>query len=87
MLSIERCREILGEDMPDTEVLRLREALYAMTNSILDNYFEEFANIDICEKQLSTAESPLSNKAPKDMASILKSIDAESMPRITATRS
>jgi len=52
MLSLERCKEILGENMPDSEVLRLREALYAMVESILDNYFEEFrGKIDICKKQ------------------------------------
>mgnify|MGYP001575998394 CR=1 FL=1 len=37
MLSIERCKEILGENMPDSEVHKLREALYAMVESILDN--------------------------------------------------
>lgn len=52
MISIERCKEILGENMPDSEVERLREALYAMVESIMDNYFEEFnGKIDICKKQ------------------------------------
>jgi len=50
MISIDRCKEILGEDMPDSEVERLRESLYAMVESILDNYLKEFVNIDICKK-------------------------------------
>ena len=52
MISIERCKEILGEKMPDSEVEQLRESLYAMVESILDNYFEEFnGKIDVCKKQ------------------------------------
>ena len=52
MISIERCKEILGEKMSDSEVERLREALYAMVESIMDNYFEEFnGKIDVCKKQ------------------------------------
>ena len=52
MISIEKCKEILGEKMTDSEVIQLREALYAMVESILDNYFEEFSGkIDICKKQ------------------------------------
>lgn len=56
MISIDRCKEILGADMPDSEVERLREGLYAMVGSILDNYFEEFANIETCINPLSIAE-------------------------------
>jgi len=52
MVSIERCKEILGQEMPDSEVQILREVLYSMVESILDNYFEEFnGKIDICKKQ------------------------------------
>lgn len=52
MISIERCKEILGEKMPNSEVERLREALYAMVESIMDNYFEEFnGKMDVCKKQ------------------------------------
>lgn len=42
MISIERCKEILGEKMSDSEVERLREALYTMVESIMDDYFEAF---------------------------------------------
>lgn len=87
MLSIERCKEILGEDMPDHEVKKLRGALYAMVESILDNYFEEFARIDTCKNPLSTAEFPLSNKALKDTDWIAKSIDVENTPNNTVMRS
>ena len=79
MISVEKCREILGENMPDPEVERLRESLYAMVDSILDNYFEEFATINLCKKQSSTVESPLQNKALKGMGSTAKSIAVESM--------
>ena len=67
MLSIERCREILGEEMQDSEVLRLRESLYAMVESILDNYFEEFnGKIDVCKKQSYIVEYLLPSKALRD---------------------
>ena len=52
MISIERCKEILGGNMLDSEVIQLREALYTMVESIMDNYFEEFnGKIEICKKQ------------------------------------
>jgi hypothetical protein len=51
MISIERCREIIGEKMSDSEVERLRNSLYMMVESIMDNYFLEFGKIDICKKQ------------------------------------
>ena len=73
--------------MPDSEVVRLREALYAMVESILDDYFEDFATMDICQKPSSIAESPQQNRAPKDTGSIAKSIVAESMPIKRAMRS
>lgn len=44
MISIERCKEILGENMSDSEVERLREALYSMVESIMDNYFNSYAD-------------------------------------------
>jgi hypothetical protein len=51
MISIERCKEILGEpQMADSEVEKLREALYAMVESILDNHFEENGKIDTYAK-------------------------------------
>ena len=69
MISIERCKEILGEaQMPDSEVEKLREALYAMVESILDNHFEENAKIDICKKQSFIVEYPQSSKALRDTA-------------------
>ena len=43
MISIERCREILGEaQMPDSEVEKLRDSLYAVVESILDNNHLDF---------------------------------------------
>ena len=73
--------------MSDSEIERLREALYAMVESILDNYFEEFAKIDICKKPSFTAESVPQNKAPKATVSIAKSIGVENTPNNIATRS
>ncbi len=86
MISIEHCREILKEDMTDSEIERFREALYGMVESILDSYFEECANINICKKQLSTAELVQQGKALKDTGLKAKSIDVENMPEIRATR-
>ncbi len=80
MLSIERCKELLGEDMPDSEVERLRGALYAMVESILDTYFEEFATIDICKKPSSTVESVQQGKALRGMDLIAKSTAGVNTP-------
>ena len=86
MISIEKCKGILGEDISDSEVERLRESLYAMVDSILDNYFEELATLDICKEQSSTVESPLQNKAPKGMVSTVRNIDVENMQNRKAMR-
>jgi hypothetical protein len=80
MISIDKCKEILGENMPDSEVERLRDALYAVVGSILDNYLEEFARIDTCKSRSFTAVSVPQNKAQKDMALIAKNIVAENSP-------
>jgi len=66
MLSIESCKGILGEEMPDLEVLELREALYTLVESVMDNYFQEFDTIELCKKQLYIAESPQLSKVLKD---------------------
>ena len=87
MISIEKCKGILGEDISDSEVERLRESLYAMVDSILDNYFEELVTLDICKKQSSIAESPLQNKAQKGMVSTVRSIDVENIQNRKAMRS
>jgi hypothetical protein len=87
MISIEKCKKILNEEMTDIEVRRLRDSLYTMAESILDNYFEEFANINLCKKPLSTVESQVLDKAQRDMDLIVKSIDVENMPTIGVTRS
>lgn len=79
MISIEKCKEILGGNIPDSEIERLRGSLYTMAESILDNYFEEFARIDTCQNQLSIAEFPLQNRAQRDMGSIPKSTAVSSM--------
>ena len=67
MISVDRCKEILGEDITDSQVERLREALYAMVESILDNYFEEFVNINSCKKQSSIVGSLAQSKAQRVM--------------------
>jgi len=87
MISIEKCKEILGEDMPDSEVVRLREALYGMVESILDNYLEEFANIKVCKNQSSTAACPPLDKALKGMDLRVRSIVVDNMQAKEATRS
>ena len=39
MLSIERCKEILGnKTISDSQIEKLREALYALVENIVDEY-------------------------------------------------
>ena len=43
MLSIEKCREILGNiavDMSDEKIIELRDNLYGLGELALDDYFE-----------------------------------------------
>jgi hypothetical protein len=48
MISVDRCKEILGEpDMTDSEALKIREALYSMVESILDNYLSPYTDKQI----------------------------------------
>ena len=45
MLSVERCREILGnKTISDSQVEKLREALYALIENMVDEY------ISTCDK-------------------------------------
>ncbi len=62
MLSIERCKEILGnKTISDTEIEKLREALYAVVENVVDDYVYSCVNIQsTCKKQLSIAEFPQS---------------------------
>ncbi len=44
MLSIEKCREILGKeavDMSDERIMELRDSLYVLGKMALDQYFED----------------------------------------------
>ena len=87
MIGIDRCKEVLGEaKMPDSEVEGLRESLYAMAESILDNYFEEFVIINTCKKPSSIAEYPLPDKALKDMGLIVKNTVVENTLNSTDTK-
>lgn len=43
MLSIEKCREELGDiskHMSDEEIIKIRDSLYALRELVLDDYFE-----------------------------------------------
>lgn len=56
MISLERCKEILkDESMTDEEVGQLRDALYGMVESIVDDYLKERAIINVCKKPSSIA--------------------------------
>lgn len=66
--------------MPDSEVERVRDSLYAMVESTLDIYLENLAKIDLCQKQSSIVESPAQGKAQKDTDSIVRSTDAVNTP-------
>lgn len=52
--------------MPDSEVERVRDSLYALVESTLDIYLGNLGKIDPCKKQSSIVESPAQGKAPKD---------------------
>lgn len=44
MLSIEKCRELLGDtaiDMPDEKITEIRDSLYTLGEISLDQYFED----------------------------------------------
>ncbi len=42
MLSIEKCKEYLGEtDLSDEQIEDLRDNLYVMVENILDNYIRQ----------------------------------------------
>ncbi len=75
MLSTEACREHLA-DLPltDAQVERLRDALYALVENVLDDYIKKADTVEPCKKQLSTAEYPPSDKRPRDTDLIAKSI-------------
>ena len=79
MISLERCTTILGDDISVSETEKLRDAIYAMVGSVLDNYFEELATLDICKKPSSTVESHLQSKAPRVTVSTAKNIVVENM--------
>ncbi len=45
MISTDRCKEILKQPkMQDSEVLKLREALYVMVESIVDDYMSVYSD-------------------------------------------
>jgi hypothetical protein len=72
MLSLERCRKILGsKTLSDTEIEKLRDAIYAVSENIIDEYILSCANIKnktTCKRQLSTVEFPQNAKKMKDTA-------------------
>lgn len=46
MLSLERCRELLGErahEMPDAQVIDVRDNLYALADLLIDIYLRDDA--------------------------------------------
>lgn len=40
MLSLERCREILGDDLTDADLEMLRDALYALADVVVSGFTE-----------------------------------------------
>ena len=38
MLTLEQCREFLGDDFTDKEVIEIRDGLYVWLNQVLDSY-------------------------------------------------
>lgn len=50
MLSIEHCRKFLRENMPDSEVERVRDALYVVAHVVVDDYLKSSATVEPCKK-------------------------------------
>jgi len=74
MLSTDECREHLGDiPLTDTQVERLRDALYALVENVLDDYIKKADTVEPCKKQLSTVEYPPSDKRQKATDLIAKS--------------
>lgn len=50
MLTIERCRQLLGDDkMTDTEIGQLLRTINKINVQVLDEYFaDEFTDDDVC---------------------------------------
>jgi hypothetical protein len=69
MVSIEKCKEILGSDISDSDIERLREALYTLVENVLDEYVSSSGGSMelICKNQLSIVGSLQSVKKQKDM--------------------
>lgn len=67
MISADRCKEILGNGITSQEAERIREALYVVVESVLENYLAELDTSAICNKPSFIAEFPQLNKAQKDM--------------------
>jgi|CXWL01.1.fsa_nt_gi hypothetical protein len=64
MLSIERCKEILGErgtQLSDEQVLTLRDSLYGIINLIFDNMEKKDAKKIEQESCSSTMEEEISS--------------------------
>lgn len=41
MISVEECRKILGDtDLTDAQIIELRNALYGLSESVLDKHFQ-----------------------------------------------
>ena len=80
MLSTEACREYLAEiPLTDTQVGRLRDALYALVENVLDDYIQSSDTVKTpCKNQSSIAECPPSDRKPRDTDSIAKSTVAVS---------
>lgn len=70
MISVEKCKEYLGESpLTDEQIESLRSALYALVENIVDDYISSCANIEsTCKKQLSIVECLPNDREVKAMA-------------------
>ena len=75
MLSTEECKKLLGNRLTDEQTENLREVLYTLVENVLDEYISSGATIEpTCKNQLSTVESPPSDKKQTVMDSKVRSI-------------
>lgn len=78
MLTLEQCRKYVDEDVSDEQLESIRNGIYEITGSVLDNYFQQIKE-NLCKKQSFTVEFPLQNKAPKDTGLKAKNIVVDNM--------
>lgn len=69
MISTEECRKHFGQSLTDIQLEKLRDALYALVEPVLDDYIESCATLKpTCKKLSYIVESHQRDRKMKDTA-------------------